>query len=334
MKEENCIGVDVSKETLDIALFNGVLDWKCGHTQVANSESGFKVFLKWTEAKGISPYTLRVCMEYTGLYCQGFRRWLESEDIIYYMVNPMKMHRYEVPENIKGLGKIKTDKTDAYRIAIYCFLNHHLQKPDRLPSPAFFQLRRLMMERRQYIKQTNLYKQQEKDTSEFDTQSVKDRKHAALEFLNTQIDDVDKETKAIIYSDGELKKNYHLLLSVIGIGHINAVNTIVMTENFTAIDNPRQYASYIGVAPFPKESGTSVRGKTKVSVQAFSRIKADLSISAISSTRFDPLMKAYWNRKKAEGKHTGVVLNAVKFKLILRMFAVIKRQKEYVKISQ
>lgn len=121
--------------------------------------------------------------------------------------------------------------------------------------------------------------------------------------------------------------------SIKGIGLVVAVETIVLTENFTSISNPRKYACYIGIAPARKESGISVKGGEHVSRKGFTQAKADLSIVCLVSIKWDPNIKAYWERKKAEGKCTGIVLNAIKFKLVLRMFAVIKRQQPYVIID-
>lgn len=112
-----------------------------------------------------------------------------------------------------------------------------------------------------------------------------------------------------------------------------AVETIILTENFTSITNPRKYACYIGIAPAKKESGVSVRGGEHISRKGFTQAKADLSQISLVAIRYDPGIRTYWERKKAEGKHSGVVLNAVKFKLILRMFAVIKRQKPYIEMQ-
>jgi hypothetical protein len=112
-----------------------------------------------------------------------------------------------------------------------------------------------------------------------------------------------------------------------------AVDTIVLTENFTAIDCPRRFACYVGIAPARKESGVSIQKGDHISKKGFTQAKADLSMAALQGIQNDSGIRAYWQRKKAEGKHSGVVLNAVKFKLVLRMFAVIKRQKPYVEID-
>jgi len=330
-KEEiECIGVDVSKNTLDVALFRGKIDWNEGHVKVSNNESGYKELRKWLRLKNAEKKRLRICMESTGLYTHDFRSWLEKENIIYYVVDPKLMHHFAPPQSIKGIRQTKNDKADAFRIAIYCSLFHDSMEPSKLPSAAYFKLKRLLAERRQYVKQSVLYRQQLSDISIYDSVGSRIRKKNEVENLRDNIKQTDAEMKAIIDTDSEIRRNYELLISIVGVGLVVAVTTIVLTENFTTFTNPRKYASYIAIAPFPHESGTSIRGATRVSKQGFRQAKADLSISVLSAITFDPDIKEYWQRKKAEGKHTGCVLNAIKFKIVLRMFAVVKRGKPYV----
>lgn len=330
-KEEiECIGVDVSKNTLDVALFRGKIDWNEGHVKVSNNESGYKELRKWLRLKNAEKKRLRICMESTGLYTHDFRFWLEKENIIYYVVDPKLMHHFAPPQSIKGIRQTKNDKADAFRIAIYCSLFHDSMEPSKLPSAAYFKLKRLLAERRQYVKQSVLYRQQLSDISIYDSVGSRIRKKNEVENLRDNIKQTDAEMKAIIDTDPEIRRNYELLISIVGVGLVVAVTTIVLTENFTTFTNPRKYASYIAIAPFPHESGTSIRGATRVSKQGFRQAKADLSISVLSAITFDPDIKEYWQRKKAEGKHTGCVLNAIKFKIVLRMFAVVKRGKPYV----
>ena len=329
-EEVECIGVDVSKKTLDVALYRGKVDWNDGHIKVDNNGSGYRELKKWLRLKNAEEGRLRVCMEATGLYTHDFRSWLEQEGITYYVVDPKRMHHFAPPLSIKGIRQTKTDKADAFRIAIYCSLFHDSMEPSKLPSAAYFKLKRLLAERRQYVKQSVLYKQQLSDISIYDTVSSRMRKEKEVGNLQDNIKQTDKEIKSVIDTDPAIKKNYDLLTSIIGVGIVVAVTTIVLTENFTTFTDPRKYASYIAIAPFPHESGTSVRGATRVSKQGFRQAKADLSISVLNAITHDAELREYWQRKKAEGKHTGVILNAIKFKIVLRMFAVVKRGKPYV----
>ena len=329
-EEFECIGVDVSKKTLDVALFRGKVDWNDGHIKIDNNSTGYKELKKWLHLKHAEKKQLRVCMEATGLYTHDFRTWLEKESITYYVVDSKLMHRFAPPQSIKGIRQTKNDKADAFRIAIYCSLFHDTMMPSKLPSAAYFKLKRLLAERKQYSKQSVLYKQQLHDISIYDTVSSRIRKEEELKNLKIHIKQTDAEILTVLDTDDAIKQNYNLLISIVGVGLVVAVTTIVLTENFTTFTNPRKYASYIAIAPFPHESGTSVRGATKVSKQGFRQAKADLSISVLSAISHDPDIKDYWLRKKTEGKHTGTILNAIKFKLVLRMFAVVKRGTPYV----
>lgn len=327
------MGVDISKLTLDIALYDGELDWKGGHVRVSNEEEGYGKFKEWLASHGIGMPDVRLCMEHTGLYGHDFRKWLESEGVTYFMVAPRKMHRYEIPENVNGLGHVKSDRMDAYKIAIYCYHTSGSLRPSRMPPEALFQLKRLLAERRQYVTQRQLYKQLEKDIGVYDSKASQDRRESVRGKLDDAVKHLESEMDELIRSDAGLKRNYELLTSVIGVGRIVATTAIVLTENFTSIDNPRTYASYLAVAPYRKESGTSIRCAPRTGKAGFKQAKADLSVCALCALRCDPGIRSYWNRKKKEGKASGVVLNAIKFKLIERMFAVVRRNKPYIRME-
>ena len=105
--------------------------------------------------------------------------------------------------------------------------------------------------------------------------------------------------------------------------------TIAYTENFTSFSNPRSYAVYVGVVPFDHSSGTSIHGRKRVSHIANKELKQELNQAARSAMEWDKEMNAYAERKM-ETKCYKIVLNNIKFKLILRMFAVVKKGEMYV----
>ena len=109
-----------------------------------------------------------------------------------------------------------------------------------------------------------------------------------------------------------------------------ASNMIVHTDGFQKFSEARQFASYCGVAPFPYSSGTSLKGRNKVSPLANKGIKAILHLCAVSVIKNSTEMKEYYQRKLATGKHKMCVLNAVRNKILHRIFAVIKREQPYV----
>ena len=139
--------------------------------------------------------------------------------------------------------------------------------------------------------------------------------------------------EAIIESDKRINNNFKLLTSITGVRLIVASVIISTTGNFTNFTDHRKYACYCGVAPFEYSSGTSIRGKTKVSKTASMRIKTYITRSAISARRFDEQTKKYFKRKMDEGKHIASVTNAIKCKIIAQCFAVIRRGTPYVDLQ-
>jgi transposase len=131
-----------------------------------------------------------------------------------------------------------------------------------------------------------------------------------------------------------MSKSFRLAMSVKGIGPIIAAMMIVTTNNFTSFENGRKYACYAGVAPFGHTSGSSCRGRSKVSFLANKKIKTLLSNGAQSAIRWDPELRVYYQRKKREGKEHKLIINAVSCKLVNRIFAVVKRQQPYVTTYQ
>jgi transposase len=105
---------------------------------------------------------------------------------------------------------------------------------------------------------------------------------------------------------------------------------IVYTDCFTKFNDWRKFASYCGIAPFPYQSGSSVKGRTKVSHLANKKIKALINMCAISAIQHNPEMKQYYQRRLEIGKNKMSTINIIRNKLISRVFAVIKRQTPYV----
>jgi transposase len=128
----------------------------------------------------------------------------------------------------------------------------------------------------------------------------------------------------------ELKKNYELLLSVPGIGHVTAVYMICSTNNFAGNISGKQLASYCGVVPFGHSSGTSIKGRNKVHKMANKNLKKLLHMGARSAATHNKEYRQYYERKIAEGKHDLSVINAIRNKIVLRAVAVVRNQRKYV----
>src|SRR4051794_22297308 len=133
----------------------------------------------------------------------------------------------------------------------------------------------------------------------------------------------------IVKADEKISTNYKLITGIKGIGKVNGLMTIAYTENFTSFDNPRSYAVYVGVIPFDHSSGTSINGRKRISHIANKELKQELNQAARSALQWDKEIRTY-AENKLKTKCYRIVLNNIKFKLILRMFAVVKRGETYV----
>jgi len=174
---------------------------------------------------------------------------------------------------------------------------------------------------------------QEHFMSKEDYRKKSQRLKRQISELDTSITEIEQEIKLLIDEDETLKRQHELLTSIDGIGEKVAVKMIVETNAFRDFNNGRQFCCHAGVAPFRYDSGSSIRSRNKVSNQADKSIKSLLHMAAlVVATRMkEGDLREYYTRKVAEGKNKMSVLNAVRAKLILRMFAVIKNNNFYEK---
>ena len=151
-----------------------------------------------------------------------------------------------------------------------------------------------------------------------------------LKFLNITLLEIEKSIREIIKNNEVLQQQKKLLLSVPGIGEVTSLYLLLATKGFKSFTSWRKFACYCGIVPFEYSSGTSIRGKSRVSHFADKKMKSILHLSALSAIKHDAEIRAYYERKKQEGKHSLLVINNVKCKIISRAFAVIGRNEVFV----
>lgn len=329
MEKKWFVGIDVSKKTIDVVYYDRKRQKVCEeiHRQFPNEQSGFKLMRKWFKECGMKSKELVIGLENTGIYSFDLCLSLESAGIDYCCFNPLHLKRSF------GLTRGKDDKVDAWRIAYYCYLHREELVYCKMSSSTIIRLQGLSAERKRHIKHIAEYKAYLTDRKTRAINSTQRRTAKMLEYEQVLVDEIEKEMENIIKNDTNLKKNYELLLSVKGIGSVNAIAMIIHTNNFESFENARKYACYVGVAPFSNTSGTSIKGKPHVCSIGARMLKSDLTMAARSARMHDPQMKEYFERKTAQGKEFGVVLNAIKYKLIQRMFAVVKRGTPFVQLQ-
>lgn len=326
-KKEFFIGVDVSKLTLDIAV-HGTKN----HIRTANSSEGFKQLLAWLKSLSISLNDCWFVLEYTGGYEYRLIQFCQAKQITFTRVPGLQIKKS------LGMQRGKNDKIDSKRIAEYGYEKRDKLKEHKVSDTAITRLKQLLTQRRGFIDDKKAHEHRMKELSAMMDFKANDPiiKHykQAVDFAVKMINKTEKEIKKIISSDAAMSKNFELITSIPGIGEVNGWMTIAYTQNFECFPDGRTYGAYIGVVPYDHSSGTSIKGKSRVSHMANKLLKADLSMGAKASVQHDPEMKEYYERRAAMKKNYMAIMNEVKFKLVLRMFAVVDKGKPYVKKGQ
>lgn len=320
-------GIDVSKLTLDVFLYN-----KKQHRQFANSQSGFELLQKWITTSIGDSGDVIYCYEHTGWYCILLGHFLYNKDLFNCCINPLEIKRS------MGFRRGKSDKTDAIEIARFAWLRKD-ELVATVPMPMkLIELQRLMSLREQLVKQSTGLKNLEKGmlvtmtkiTGDVSLKVIKQ----TLKQLELQIKKIEKCMEELIKTENEMQRNYKLSRSVKGVGRILAIQILLHTHNYSRFDSWRSFSAYCGLVPYPYQSGTSINGKNKTHSISDVKMKSLLSMSAISAIQHDAELKSYYHKRVDEGKHKMVALNIIRNKIVSRIFATVKRGTPYVELGK
>lgn len=321
MTKSYILGVDVSKETLDVHCYSHY-ESLC----VANNSGGFGKLLKWISKHVAAEFSaILVVMEYTGIYTYGFERFLHEHGLEYVKRSALDIKRSA------GIKRGKSDKADARMISRYGWQRREELRPMKPLSETERNLQQLMAYRDKLVRDRASYQVRIKepqlgaDVNEYIIASTQN----VINVLSEEIKSLTSRIEALIDREEEIRSTYQLLRSVAGIGFATAVHLIIATENFRRFTQPRKLACYAGVAPFENSSGKSIRGRTKTSYLANKKLKSLLTMAAISAIQHDADLKLKYQQKLTEGKAKMSVINIIRFKLIERAFAVVKRKTPY-----
>jgi transposase len=323
-KKEIFIGVDVSKLTLDVAVHGSK-----NHIRVSNNSEGFKQLLAWLKSLKIALKDCWFVLEYTGGYEYRLVQFCQAKQVAFTRVPGLQIKKS------LGMQRGKNDKIDSKRIAEYGYEKREKLQPSKPCNPAITSLKQLLTQRSGFVNDKKAHEHRMKELLAMMEFKANDPiiKHykMAVEFALKMIEKTESEIKKVIEHHEAMSRNFNLLTSIPGIGRVNGWMTIAYTENFESFADGRSYGAYIGVVPYDYTSGTSIRGKSRVSHMANKPLKADLSMAAKASVQHDQEMKEYYERRVAMGKKHMAIMNEVKFKLVLRMFAVVNKGSFYVK---
>lgn len=319
MQNQTIVGIDVSNATLDICV---------------SSSSGQRSYIINNDIKAISKFfktyeheILLIGMENTGRYNWALYEVLKDLRHKVFVVSPLHLKKS------MGLVRGKNDKIDAVRIAAFIWKNYP-DLPQWKPSSSSVQkLKILLTERNARVKSKSILLKQQKDHARMKhlglDKYLQGLSKQQLVVLNRQIRQIENDMEALIKADEQMYTQAKLIRSVPGVGKVLCWTMIAKTENFTMITEPRKMACYSGVVPFSNQSGTSIRGKDRVSNYADKAVKTILHMAAMRAVRLKNDLQDFYLRKVAEGKNKMSILNAIRNKIIHRIFAVVKNQTPY-----
>lgn len=324
MKIKETVGIDVSKKTLDVCIhtlqLSGVFD---------NSKKGFARMYAWYMASSaFAPKETMFVLEHTGLYSEGLAEFLSTKKASFAMVPGLEIKRS------LGLARGKSDKKDAAAIARYGFRRRDEMVAQGTPDKKIGSIKKLLSLRDRLVRQRAGHKaslkEQKRVLDNRENALLISTQEAAVRYLDGLISDIEQELDRIVAEDGDMDTIFKLITGIKGVGRQTALFIIAYTHGFDKFATSRKFASYCGTAPFPNESGTSIRGRTKVSHLANKKIKSLLDMCAKSAILSNPEMKLYYEKRVGQGKNKMSTINIVRNKLLARIFAVVKRGTPYV----
>ncbi len=325
------IGIDVSKEHLDIALLDpqGIV---LGEQRVANDGKALSRLLKSMQRKKLLHEGALVCVEATGHY--GYRAIMACMEL---GLRVWVAHPVDIQLSL-GMQRGKSDKVDALRIAKYAL--KHPEKALVIDSSylRFEEFKTLLSGRNFLVCERAKCRGQLTDNVRFmpagAAHIIERELKRQIRAQDKSIAEIDAAINAFIRADEQLSAKRDLLLSVTGIGAVVANEIIAVTRGFTRLLNPRKLACYAGFAPFEHTSGKSIRGRTRVSHRANKRLKSLLHLSAMAAVRAQGSIQEFYRRKLEAGKKPISAINAVRNKIVHHLCAVLRSGKPYTPYLQ
>lgn len=302
------VGIDISKSWFDAHV--------CGReARFPNDEQGFADLLSW-----LGEGSFHVCLEPTGGHERQLRRALEETEIPVSLAHPSKVASYA-----RMMGRThKTDKVDARMLAEY--LSVAGPPASKLGREQRRELRRLVLSWKSLQGQLLMVESQLRSPEFHDSaRSGMEAARTGIEMaMMALMDEVDR----LLARQADLCEDVRLLESIKGIGRVSALQILAHLPEGD-LRSARELASYAGTVPCMRESGSSVRGRSRVSPRCNRRLRSVLYMCALVSRRFCPHLKAFGDRLAERGKTKKQVIVAVMRKLAHAIYAVLSQKVSY-----
>lgn len=304
------IGIDIAKRKFDVALIEGDT---VRNKVFDNTSAGHQALVDWLMARGYLPAETWACMEATSQYYEGVAEFLWSSGFRVSVVNPLQIKAF----GESRLSRQKTDRADAALIAR--FGEQQSPVPWQPASPEIRELQRLVA-RLEAVQQMRVQEQTRRHEARGEALESIDR---VLALLSEEQAKLEQRIHDHIDQHPHLRQQRDLLTSIPGVGE-RVSSYFLAWLQMDRFDDVRQAVAFIGLSPRHRQSGESVRGKSRLSKVGHARLRKILYLPAMSAMRHNPAAQTFADRLKASGKRGKVVLGAIMRKLVHWMFGVLK----------
>ena len=304
------LGIDISKAKFDVAL---MVEGKIKKSHLfENAQDGFETLSGWLLKQGIT--SVSACMEATGCYGDALATYLYDQGFTVSVVNPAQIKSFSGAQ----LNRAKTDKADAKLIAQF----YHQMCPERwTPPPLHVRELQALVQRLSALMQMERQEHNRMDTA---TAVVRPSIVTVLATVKAEIKTVEAMIRDHIDRHPDLKHKSDLLDSIPGIGKATIFRVLAFIGDVQRFDHAKALAAFVGVNPTVHQSGSSVRGKPRLSKKGNSVIRKALYMPAIVARRYNPVIKEFADRLKKAGKPNMLIIGAVMRKLLHIIYGVLK----------
>ena len=324
------VGIDVAQKELVVSLGKMHDDWTpevYAHKTFANTQKGFTSLVSWVKKVTTEDVGVRYVMEATGVYHESLAYFLDDQGYEQTIVLPNKINNY-----MRTLsGKTITDKTCAEAIAMFG-LEKKLENWNR-PNKIFKNLRQLTRERDQVIQARTVAKNQlhaEQSEAEPGKTSI-ERLKKQIALFSKQEKEITAEIAVLVKADQQVSNAIQTIRSVSGVGLLTAATVLAETNGFHLIRNKKQLTSYAGFDVREKQSGTSVKGKPRISKKGNKYLRKAIHLPALAAIRHDERFKGIYARLVAKHGIKMKAAVAVQRKLLELIYIVYKTNTPYDK---
>lgn len=305
-KNTEFFGIDISKDVFD------VFSLDLGHCQFTNNEKGFKQFIKKLSNKSL------VVMEATGYYHYCLAQYLYEKGYAVSVVNPLSVKRFIQMK----LSKVKTDKSDAKSICEYARNNEVPLYTAKDKSQAeCLQLLRLMDT---YVKHRTAMKNKldGEEVLGIPSKAVYRSLSRTVRQLNKELAILEARLTDLVKE--EQQEQLRLLKTIPGIGEKAAILLVVFTDGFSKFENSKQLCCYAGITPTIRQSGSSVRGRSRISKIGNKKLRNQLFLNSFTACQYNKACRELYERIVDQGKSKKLAMLAVCNKLLKQAFAIAK----------